>query len=114
MTEEEKANALWARIVSVLGKGPKEFETVRLNGGNGVWFLVSVEDNVIFVRNAAEHRPSARIAGTRFISEDEFTRVYPFYEKWRTGRCKRYEIRDVSMNTSYIFALIAHFNNGSP
>jgi hypothetical protein len=120
MSEEEKAEVVWAKIVSFLEKqegNSYEFQTVKLNGNHGVWFSASAGDNLIAINRAVKHKPSADINGERRITQDAFTRIYPFYEKWRNREIPRAEIRNYDINTSYIFGMIAYFKgnegNGS-
>jgi hypothetical protein len=114
MTEEEKAKALWTRIVSSLKKNSQEIKTVRLDNRNGRWFLASVEGDMLSIKDARTYTPSIELTGTRLIGKDEFTIIYPFYEKWRNKKYQRSDICKLSRNTSYIFALIAHFNKSKP
>jgi hypothetical protein len=114
MSEEEKAEAVWAKIVSFLEKqegNSYEFKTVRLDDNRGVWFSASAGNNLIAINRAVKQNPSADINGERRITRDAFTRIYPFYEKWRTREIPRGKIGYYDVNTSYIFGMIAYFKD---
>jgi hypothetical protein len=108
---EQKAKLLWSKIVSSLRQNPHEIETIKLDRSPGIWFSASVENNAIVVDNAVANAPSAIIRGARMIFEDEFIKVFTYYEPWINRRCPRGKIRNKSMNTSYIFALIHHYKD---
>jgi hypothetical protein len=114
MLEKAKAEVAWSEIVSFLERQEGhsyEFQTVKLNGEGGLWFLAALDGGSIVVNPAREHEPSSDVKVNRPITGDKFTEAYPFYEKWITGVIKRSEIIGGRYNLSYIFALIAYFRD---
>jgi hypothetical protein len=64
----------------------------------------------IYVKNSTCHIPSTKMSQPRKISKKDFETVYPYYHRWANGeRYLRQEVRMLSRNTAYIFALIAYF-----
>jgi hypothetical protein len=107
---QQDAKYLWAKIIRHLNSQSCEIQTIRLNKTSGLWFLVAFEDNSICIDYALAHTPSAKISGKRYISEEEFVKIAYYFEGWLNGNHKRSDIRNKSKNTSYIFALVSHFN----
>ena len=103
------AEVAWTKIVTSLKESPAEVATVTKNKKSPIWFTAYTENGEVHVQSAITNKPSAKIAGFRKLSRDEFIRVYPYYRLWAKGECQRQEIRNISVNTSYIFALIARF-----
>jgi len=96
---------LWERICSQLSETGDELQTTT-----GLWFSTLSASDIIIVGKAIKHKPSCRIAMERVISREEFLNVYPYYESWIKGIPGiRQEARDISQNTSYIFALIKEY-----
>jgi hypothetical protein len=104
------SKTLWAKIIRCLRSKPCEIQTVRLNESPGVWLSVEMEGQVICIDNARLNRPSARLSQKRYISEAEFVQFAPYYDGWRNGQYQRSAIRNLGKNTSYIFALVHHFD----
>jgi hypothetical protein len=101
---------LWAKITQCLQLTPCEIQTVRLNGSPGIWFSAEMEGYEICIDNARRHRPPANLTQRRYISEAEFVQFAAYYDGWRNGQYQRSDIRNSGENTSYIFALINHFD----
>ena len=97
--------SMWERICDQISEMGEEFQTTT-----GLWFLASSGFNIVIINKAVEHEPSCRIVMERIIPKEEFLNVYPYYEPWIKGKPGiRQEARDISQNTSYIFALIEYF-----
>jgi hypothetical protein len=105
---------LWKNIVYELSK-TREIPTVRLRATEVIWFSAhSINDNVIITESKIR-KPTSKLSDPRKISEKEFSEVYPYHQPWKKGKIKRKSMSGLSLNTSYILALINHFekdNNG--
>lgn len=96
---------LWNKIISGLPSSGVELQTKT-----GLWFKASSERERLYVDRATEHSPSSKISVQRPISKNDFLFVYSYYARWiskEKGIGK--EVSQKSMNTAYIFALIARF-----
>jgi hypothetical protein len=101
---------LWRKIVAELAIGPVETATVPSNNKEPSWFIVYLEEGIVYVDNAKIHKPSTKMSQRRRISEKDFLAVYPYYHRWANGeRNSKQEAIAFSQNTAYIFALIAKF-----
>jgi len=101
---------LWKRIVFELSK-TKEISTVRRGKTEGIWFSAnSINDNVIITESKIR-KPSSKLNGTRKIDGKEFLKIYPYYQLWKEGKVSRTIMQRLSLNTSYILALINYFEN---
>ena len=98
---------LWQSIVLKLNS-KTEIQTVRLDGNEGVWF------SAYSINGYVEIKPFSNPKNPRKIVEKEFTKVYPCYQLWKAGKILRKSMRKISLNTSYILALINHFEKESP
>jgi hypothetical protein len=101
---------LWENIVFELSK-ITEIQTM----GRGLWFSAYSKYDSIYINNSQINIPSIELSDPRKINETEFSKVYPYYQPWRKGKIKRESMSELSQNTSYILALINHFekdNNG--
>lgn len=101
---------IWDRLIARLQEAPVEIKTVPGNKREPLWFYVGTKNRNLYVYNARNHKPSVQMSQPRRISKDEFLTVYPYYQRWAKGEGHvRQEARSYSMNTAYIFGLIAHF-----
>lgn len=104
------ADRVWSNIISSLDETPAEVSTVPSNNKEPLWFNAFIEDGSLFVENAIIHRPSTKMSKRRKISKKDFDTVYSFYHRWANGeRYLRQEVRTLSRNTAYLFALISRF-----
>jgi len=101
----DSINNLWKNMVLKLYSKPKEIQTM----GRGLWFSAHSKDDSIYIDNSQTNKSSVELNGTRKIDEKEFSKVYPYYQPWRKGEVSRKFMQRLSLNTSYILALINHF-----
>ena len=101
---------IWNKIISSLVETPAEVSTVPSNNKEPLWFNAFIENGDLYVQNAVSHRPSTQMSKSRKISKKDFDIVYSYYHRWANGeRHLRQEVRTMSRNTAYIFALISRF-----
>jgi hypothetical protein len=101
---------IWDKVISGLSDKPIEIQTIPSNNRQPLWFSAYLESGNIIVENARLHTPSIRVSKLRKIGKDVFLKVYPFYSRWANGeKHLRQEVREISWNTAYIFALINNF-----
>ena len=104
------ADMVWDNIITRLNDKPAEVSTVPSNNKEPLWFNAFIENGALFVENAINHRPSTHMSKSRKISKKDFDTVYSYYHRWANGeRYLRQEVRTLSRNTAYIFALISRF-----
>lgn len=104
------ADRVWSNIMTNLKEMPSEVSTVPSNNKEPLWFIAFIENGDLFVKNAVNHRPSTKMSKSRKISKKDFDIVYSYYHRWANGeRYLRQEVRTLSRNTAYIFALISKF-----
>jgi hypothetical protein len=104
------ADLLWGKIISSLKEKSTEIATVPSNNKKPLWFNAYYENENIYVQNSMINNPSTKMSQTRKISKKDFETVYPYYIRWAKGETYlRQEVRELSRNTAYIFALIAYF-----
>ena len=111
MNNHQDGLSLWQYIVSTLKTVPQDIQTVRHDGSGGIWFYGTTHNNAIVIDRAKEKQPSSSINAPRFITEAEFTELYPLYYQWKADRITRVQVAQISQNSSYIFALIYQFEN---
>lgn len=103
------AENTWTQIIASLKDRSAEVSTITKNTKPSIWFTAYVDNDSVRVQSATTNKPSAKISGFRTITKNEFLQVYPYYQPWVKGECQRQVIRDISVNTSYIFGLIFQF-----
>ena len=103
---------LWKRIISELSKA-MEIPTIRRNATKERWFSACSMNNTIVINGSKVNKPSSKLKCARKINEKEFIEVYPHYQPWKDGKESRVFMRELSQNTSYILALINHFEEKS-
>lgn len=104
------ADQVWRNIISSLNETSAEISTVPSNNKEPLWFNAFIENGDLFVQNSANYRPSTQMSKRRKISKKDFDTVYSYYHRWANGeRYLRQEVRTLSRNTAYIFALISKF-----
>jgi len=105
-----KAENTWSKIIAQLKEASMEIATVPSNNREPLWFHVCVENGNLYAENSISHKPSTKMSQRRKISKKDFETVFSYYHRWANGeRYLRQEVRTLSRNTAYIFALIAHF-----
>ena len=107
----DDASMFWGKVINALANTPYNIRTIDKDGntGGGKWFIASFDGCHIKI-DGSQKQPSSRLANSRFISREEFTKLYPNYYKWRTGVIPRELAKGDSLNSSYIFALINAFD----
>lgn len=102
---------LWKRIICQLSIESCDFKTVPKINREPVWFNAESDGESIFVDRARHNQPSSQIATKRKITYSDFETVFEYYQRWRHGVIGiRNEVRQLSRNTAYIFALISYFH----
>lgn len=105
-------NILWEVILKALKGSSIEIQTVPSNQRQHLWFCTYLDKDRVYVRNAQNNRPSTKMNLPRIISKVDFLTVYSYYHRWVNGETNlRQEVRLLSRNTAYIFALISHFSD---
>lgn len=98
----------WSKTLAHLRNNPTEVATVPSNNRGPLWFKAYIENGDLYVQKSESHNPSTKLSQRRKILKDDFLTVYSYYHRWANGeRHLRQEIRMLSRNTAYIFALIA-------
>ena len=106
------ADQVWSNIMVSLNEKPSDLPTIPSNNRIPRWFSAYIENGDLFVKNAVNHRPSTKMSKIRKVSKKDFETVYSFYHRWaNVERYLRQEVRTLSRNTAYIFALISRFEN---
>ncbi len=104
------SESTWINMIDQLKGTPTEIATVPSNNKEPLWFNAYVENGDLYVQNSISHKPSTKMSQRRKISKNDFDVVYSYYHRWANGeRHLRQEVRTLSRNTAYIFALIAYF-----
>ncbi len=86
--------------------------TITLNKRNPLFYSVSFDNDCIIINNSNQKGPSVKLKAKRKIKENEFNKVFSYYDKWYEGVFGiRKEVRSFSKNTSYIFGIINHFRD---
>lgn len=100
----------WTKIITALTDNSTEVVTVPSNKKEPLWFKSYIENGNVYVKNSETHSPPTKMSQPRKITVEDFLTVYAYYHRWANGeRHLRQEVRMLSRNTAYIFALIAHF-----
>jgi len=93
---------LWKNIILELGYKPREMQTMEKKR----WFLASSKDGKrVYIDKSQINKPSSELNDERKINEEEFSRVYLYYQLRKEGKAEK----PTSQNISYIRALIDHF-----
>lgn len=104
------ADQVWSEIMTSLNGKSIELSTIPSNNKEPLWLTAFIENEDLFVNNAVNHKPSTKMSVKRKISKKDFDTVYSYYHRWANGeRYLRQEVRILSRNTAYIFALISKF-----
>ena len=102
---------LWKAINNDLINNVIEVHTVPSTKRSPLWIKAYLEDGTLFVDNADEHTPKSSMSQRRVITKRDFLKVFSYYHRWLKGeKYLRQEVRAISRNTAYIFALIAEYD----
>ncbi|MCW2279234.1 hypothetical protein [Heliophilum fasciatum] len=102
------AQQVWNIILTNLKDKRTELPTAPKTKKSPLWFSVTLDGNAIIVDNAAEHKPSCKIAKPRRLTYEEFQKVYPLYLRRENGEKVSAEVISVTFNQVYYFSLIKH------
>jgi hypothetical protein len=108
MEIKKNMDFIWDNIIKKIDNRTVEIQTKKLNGEMGVWFSVNVFNDSIIIGKSIINSPSSKLKNQRIISKNEFLNVYQYYSNWKNNEIKRTFLKNLSQNTSYIFAII-HF-----
>lgn len=104
-----ESSEAWRYIVNELIKQPREFNTVPRINRRSLWFTARIVNDRVEVYNSSDNQPSCNMTEPREIAYKDFAKVFSYYSRWDSGEPGvRDEVRRVSRNTAYIFALIKH------
>lgn len=104
------AEKTWNNMIARLNDSPEEIATVPRNSREPLWFCASIENGNLYIYNAAHHRPSTSLTKKRRITKSDFEKVYSYYFRLANGESNLVkEVAAISMNSAYIYALIARF-----
>ena len=108
MEIKKNMDFIWDNIIKKIDNRTVDIQTKKLNGEMGVWFSVNVFNDSIIIGKSIINSPSSKLKNQRIISKNEFLNVYQYYSNWKNNEIKRTFLKNLSQNTSYIFAII-HF-----
>lgn len=104
------AERMWDNIFARLNETPEDVSTVPSNKRAPLWFFAYIENGRLYIQNSINYEPSTKMSQRREISKNNFIPVYSYYHRWANGeRNLRQEVRTISRNTAYIFALISKY-----
>jgi hypothetical protein len=98
---------LWSRIIERATIQAFEIHTVPQSNRKPLWFRISSDGSSLFVSQAKDHTPSSTLKMPRTITFQEFNRIFPYYELRLQGTSVSKEAGQKSVNTVYIYGLIA-------
>jgi hypothetical protein len=109
MEEIDMSSAvLWKLIVERTTQSDLEIPTVPLVRRAPLWFRIRSNANAVYINQARENTPSSTLKMPRTITYQEFERIYPYYEQRLKGTAVSQEAASKSVNTVYIYAMIAY------
>ena len=97
---------LWKKLVLKCESKSVEIKTIRLNSTKGLWFKINIINDNVIVTNSEINKPSVKLVNQRIISKSNIIKLFPYYQKWKKGEIYRETIRNISINTSYVFGLL--------
>lgn len=97
----------WNRIIERAQSQSFEVHTVPQNKKTPLWFRVSTDGNKLIISEAKDNGPSSTLKMSRTITFKEFERIYPYYHVRLKGTSVSQEVMSKSVNSVYIYGLIA-------
>lgn len=97
----------WNRIIERAQSQSFEVHTVPQNKKTPLWFRVSTDGNKLIISEAKDNEPSSTLKMSRTITFKEFERIYPYYYVRLKGTSVSQEVMSKSVNSVYIYGLIA-------
>jgi len=98
---------MWNWIVERANSQPFEIHTVPQNKRTPLWFQVSTNGTILIINQAQHNIPSSTLKISRTITFEEFERIYPYYYLRSKGASVSKEVMNKSVNSVYIYGLIA-------
>jgi hypothetical protein len=105
--EDMSSGKLWNQIIERAKNQAFEIHTVPQNKREPLWYRISSDGNAVIISQALDNRPSSTLKMPRAITYEEFDRIYPYYELRLKGVAVSHKAVSKSVNTVYIYGLIA-------
>lgn len=97
----------WNRIIEHTQSHSFEIHTVPQSKKTPLWFRVSTDGTKLIISEAKDNGPSSTLKMSRTITFKEFERIYPYYHERLKGTSVSQEVTSKSVNSVYIYGLIA-------
>lgn len=97
----------WNRIIERAQSQSLEIHTVPQNKRAPLWFRVSTDGTALIISQAKDNVPSSTLKMPRTITFEEFERIFPYYHLRLNGNSVSQEVMRKSVNSVYIYGLIA-------
>ncbi len=105
---------LYDSIVLNLHNNPTDIATIPSNSRDPLWFTAYIDGGDLYVKGSVNKKPACQISKPRKINFNDFMTVYGYYHRWANGdRSVRQEVRTLSRNTAYVFALINKYHEAA-
>ncbi len=98
---------MWNRIIERAKSQSFEIHTVPQNKKTPIWFRVSTDGTTLIISQAKDNVPSCTLKMPRTITFKEYERIYPYYHLRLKGTSVSQEVTSKSVNSVYIYGLIA-------
>jgi hypothetical protein len=98
---------LWKQIIERARSEAYEIHTVPQSNRQPLWCRISSDGGTLIICKAKDNVPSSRLKIPRAITFEEFDRIFPYYEMRLKGASVSKEAGQKSVNTVYIYGLIA-------
>jgi len=97
----------WEALLEIL-RDATELQTINWQGIPNLWFSAKSCGKEILIGPAKRNKPSSK-ASPRALTKREYEDLSELYFPWREKRVRRGDMVNISLNSSYAFALMNHF-----
>lgn len=92
-------------MVNDFANSPRDIHTVPITKRQEIWFYAYVEDGILYVKSAKEHRPSCNISSPRKINPEHFDRMKKIYHRRCHGEKVSEEAKKITVCQVYWYGI---------
>ena len=97
----------YSDLVKNFLENPRDVKSVPIRKTSGVWFYTYVENGIVYVTKAKDHKPSSNISIPRKIDPKHFDEMVILYQRRCCGEPVSEEAKAVTVCQIYWYGILA-------
>ena len=97
-------------IVNSFESNPRDVHTVPISNTVPRWFYTYVEDGIVYITNAKDHKNSSKLSASRKIDPKQFDAMLDLYYRRCNGEAVSQIATSITACQVYWYGIIAEFD----